>query len=265
MNTTPTSNEETPPLETVTANVRLSISGRNMEAEIRVPTAPVSPVEFLPLFQQFTDAVMDIAVEDASSNNRTVSCRKGCGACCRQLVPVSEIEAHWIWDVVRAMAEPQRVAVLSRFEEARSRLDEAGLLEKLIERKSLKAEEITPLGEAYFGLGIPCPFLEDESCSIHRDRPLACREYLVSSPAENCAQPRPDTIERIETSGKPSLIVARLGEETPAEFMPWVPLVLAPEWAEDHPDSLPLRPGTEIIEEFFARLSSQNPAQAQTD
>jgi Fe-S-cluster containining protein len=37
---------------------------------------------------------------------------------------------------------------------------------------------------------MPCPFLEDESCSIHPDRPLVCREYLVTSPAELCAGPR---------------------------------------------------------------------------
>ena len=34
-----------------------------------------------------------------------------------------------------------------------------------------------------------CPFLEEESCSIHPDRPLVCREYLVTSPAELCAGP----------------------------------------------------------------------------
>jgi Fe-S-cluster containining protein len=241
--------------ETVMANVQLSISGRNARAEIQVPTGPISPVELLPLFQQFTDAVMDIAVEDAAAQGRTVSCRKGCGACCRQPVPISQTEAYWIRDVIRAMPEAQRNAVLSRFAEARSRLEEAGLLAQLQEPNSLTAEEIAPFGQAYFELGIACPFLEDESCSIHRDRPLACREYLVSSPAEHCAYPRPETIERIETSGKPSLIVARLGEEAPAEFMPWVPLILAPEWAEEHADALPIRPGTEIIEEFFARLS----------
>ena len=52
------------------------------------------------------------------------------------------------------------------------------------------AEERTELAYEYFKHGIACPFLEDESCSIHPDRPMACREYLVSSPAENCRAPR---------------------------------------------------------------------------
>ena len=38
-------------------------------------------------------------------------------------------------------------------------------------------------------MGVPCPFLEDESCSIHPERPLVCREYLVTSPAALCAGP----------------------------------------------------------------------------
>ena len=38
------------------------------------------------------------------------------------------------------------------------------------------------LGREYFQLGIPCPFLEEESCSIYHDRPITCREYLVTSP-----------------------------------------------------------------------------------
>jgi hypothetical protein len=33
----------------------------------------------------------------------------------------------------------------------------------------------------YFLQGVACPFLEAESCGIHPDRPLACREYLVTS------------------------------------------------------------------------------------
>ena len=41
----------------------------------------------------------------------------------------------------------------------------------------------------YFALGVACPFLEEESCSIHAERPLVCREYLVTSPAERCAGP----------------------------------------------------------------------------
>ena len=66
---------------------------------------------------------------------------------------------------------------------------------------SLLKDDIGPLITAYFRLGIACPFLESESCSIHRDRPLVCREYLVSSPSEHCADPVRGTIERVPLAG----------------------------------------------------------------
>lgn len=40
---------------------------------------------------------------------------------------------------------------------------------------------------AYFGLDLPCPLLADGVCSIRDDRPLACREYLVTSDPAHCA------------------------------------------------------------------------------
>jgi hypothetical protein len=69
------------------------------------------------------------------------------------------------------------------------------LLEKI---RSLPDSQFDELGHLYFEPAIACPFLEDESCSIHPDRPLACREYLVSSPASACAHPSPESIERVD-------------------------------------------------------------------
>jgi Fe-S-cluster containining protein len=100
---------------------------------------------------------------------------------------------------------------------------------------------------------VACPFLEDESCSIHPDRPIACREYLVTSPAENCARPSAETVRMVPLAGTASNAIAHLGEEPPARVR-WVPLVLALEWAEAHPDEGPARPAPEILQEFFARL-----------
>ena len=40
---------------------------------------------------------------------------------------------------------------------------------------------------AYFRLGLPCPFLIDEACSIHDRRPMACREHVAVSPVGHCS------------------------------------------------------------------------------
>ncbi|MEZ5279133.1 MAG: hypothetical protein R2770_01565 [Acidimicrobiales bacterium] len=36
---------------------------------------------------------------------------------------------------------------------------------------------------------VACPLLDDGVCSIRPDRPLACREYLVTSDPKHCAPP----------------------------------------------------------------------------
>ena len=109
------------------------------------------------------------------------------------------------------------------------------------------------IGLAYFRLGVPCPFLEDESCSIHPERPLACREYLVTSPASNCASPSADNIEMVPLAGKPSAAVMAVDRSsTPGG---WVPLVLALDWAGDHPAAAQSRPAQDVVKDVFTRLA----------
>ena len=52
--------------------------------------------------------------------------------------------------------------------------------------RSVPDEELDPINRSYYALRIPCPYLENEMCSIYEARPSACRELLVTSPAELC-------------------------------------------------------------------------------
>ena len=42
----------------------------------------------------------------------------------------------------------------------------------------------------------------------------------------------------------------------------WVPLILAPEWAEAHPDEPPPQPGPELLRELLGHLSGRGKADA---
>src|SRR5664279_5908467 len=92
-----------PQPDSVTATFDLTIAGRPGRLEIPVPTAPMRAVELLPLLQSLTDTLVNIATENVEADGARVSCRKGCGACCRQLVPISEIEVESIRRVVREL------------------------------------------------------------------------------------------------------------------------------------------------------------------
>jgi Fe-S-cluster containining protein len=241
--------------ELVAVEVDFAISGQRVHGRIPVPRGPTEVRELLPAIRALAETVVDAGVRAAEARGERVSCRAGCGACCRQLVPISEVEARLLADLIETLPEPRRGDLRERFAAARDRLASAGLLVKLEHPEGFPDRDLHALGLAYFELGITCPFLEDESCSIYAERPIACREYLVTTPAEHCAQPSGETVRMVPLAGKASTALARLNEDGSARFVPWVPLILAPAWAEGHREPPRLRPGPELLREFFARLA----------
>jgi len=240
------------PVEFIDATADLVISGRKLRLKMSMPTGRMQPIGLLPLFQSMTDSFVGMALKDGEAKGTRVSCKKGCGVCCRQLVPISEIEARQLRDLVNHMPEPGRSEVRARFDAGRLRLQRAGLIEKLLGPGLLKPEERTPFALDYFFQGIVCPFLEEESCSIYTDRPTPCREYLVVSPPENCTRPSPEAVKCLKIPTEVSRAVRCFNpEQSPGR---WVALILALQWADAHPDESPPRPGPELVHELLSRL-----------
>src|SRR4051812_12866094 len=90
----------TGPGPTATADVRLTIAGHPVHLRLTVPTGPAPVRDLLPLFHGLTNLVVDIAEKNVEQQGEHVSCRAGCGACCRQVVPISESEAHAVRKLV---------------------------------------------------------------------------------------------------------------------------------------------------------------------
>jgi Fe-S-cluster containining protein len=240
----------------ITGKVELNVAGRRLGLEMKVPAGPARPAALLPLYRKTADAVVQTAVDVAEANGEKISCAKGCGACCRQLVPISAIEARRLRLLIQNMPAGRRAVLRARFAAARVKLEQAGLLETLTEPREASDAQIQELGHAYFAQGIACPFLEDESCSIHPERPIACREYLVTSPPEHCAHPSAENISLVKMPAAVARTVRNLEplEPTEAGRARWVPLIVAAEWADAHPDRSTPRPGTELAGEFFGQL-----------
>jgi Fe-S-cluster containining protein len=255
--------EPDPPPGTATVDLSLKVMDVPLNLEFTIPTAPVRLVDMVPVFQSLADVVAETATQ---ANGLPVSCKAGCGACCRQLVPIAEVEARRIRALVDAMPEPRRTEVRARFADAVRRLDEAGLLPLLLDRSHWGWEDRRSIGLDYFAAGVACPFLVDESCSIHPDRPIACREYLVTSPAENCSNPTADTVRRVPVPPPLWKSLARF-DPVPrgATWVRWVPLVLALDWADEHPDEGPTRPGPVMLGEMFDRLKDAPPRPLPTE
>jgi Fe-S-cluster containining protein len=181
------------------------------------------------------------------------------------LVPISPPEALRLRATIAGLEPEHRQRVLERFRAAAQRLDQAGLAAAL--RPGLRADsgagsDRRALGLAYFALGLACPFLEAESCSIHAERPLACREYLVSSDPSHCAQPAAATTIVLELPRRLSVIFAQLCAQLRADRSPplptWLALIQALDetLCADAAVTDPRFPGGELFEQLIARLAA---------
>lgn len=244
-----------------TVNAELNVSGKRLRLEMSVPDAPTPPTRMLPLFRSVADAFVAAAVESAGEKGLEVSCGKGCAACCRQPVMVSGVEARRLREVIDEMPEARRAEVLARFEAAQRLLAESGLQQRLwrmAEAEVIREDELVAVALDYLGLRVACPFLEDELCSIYAERPVSCREYLVTTPAEHCASPTAETVRPVDLGAKVGKILARMGSRPGPRPLTWVPLIYAPQWAEAHPDDEASSPATEQLREFFGHLTGRD-------
>jgi Fe-S-cluster containining protein len=151
-------------------------------------------------------------------------------------VAVSAPEAFHLADLVAGLDPGPREEILGRFAAAHAAIEVAGLaagFAALLDGTSTTEGRMT-LASRYFLAHVDCPFLRDEACTIHPDRPLTCRDLNVTSPAEWCSTPGLGVLRRVPTppllSGPLARLTAKLTGR-PAEF---VPLLHALRYAEEH-------------------------------
>jgi Fe-S-cluster containining protein len=237
----------------VEGNFSLGISGEAVAFHVVAPEGPTTLEALMPVFQGLSNEIARRAALREAAAGKAISCRAGCGACCRQAVPVAEAEARRLAALVAAMPEPRRCEVRARFEAAEQQLAQTALASQVLDMPDGKT--VIDVGTKYFGLGVPCPFLEAESCSIHPDRPLRCREYFVTSPPAACAAMVPGTIDKTPLAGAPSKAVFAAGaEHTPQG---WLLLIQALSFAEQYPELSPARRAPEWMAEIVGRLAAQ--------
>jgi Fe-S-cluster containining protein len=236
----------------ITGTITLDIGDESVPALLTASLSAAPYDSLLPIFRAISDELTSRGIAREAAAGRSTSCRAGCGACCRQVVPLAAVEARAIAALVAAMPEPRREAVTRRFDAARAKLAAAGITTQAAEIAAMDTSARDAYGRAYFRQAIACPFLEDENCSIHPDRPLACREYLVTSPASACADPTDASIRPVPLAGRTSAAVTWRGKAI--EGHGTVMLVDALAWAAEHPAPEPEYPGIELALTTIAQL-----------
>src|SRR5579863_2761309 len=204
-----------------------------IRARIRIDKEPKSLADLVPAAMMLTEVLVQRAGRREEEAGRKISCRAGCGACCRQMVPLSPPEAFFLMDMIDAYPRAQREKILGRFEPVVKRLQSLDLIDSLLD-PVYSDDFALEAAKSYFSLQIPCPFLVAESCGIHQYRPLGCRDYNVTSPAERCANPYENEIERVRMPLPLSAPLARLTAKLTGIKPRLIPLTLGPRWVVEH-------------------------------
>lgn len=157
----------------------------------------------------------------------SISCKKGCGACCRQVVPVSPAEAFSLMDTLQEMGPSLRERRLARIR----------AIVRNVSRVVATGHPPWHDPDAYFALGESCPFLVRGACSIHTVRPLACREQLVTSDPRHCASFPDFGIRILPLSHSVRDALLSLSAELLGEAPERIPVVAVPAWVREHAEA----------------------------
>lgn len=247
------------PLALARAEFTVQGEGFSLTLQATVPAGPAHPADLLPLARAIADTVVAQTQQAVEAAGLRISCRAGCGACCRSLVAISEVEARRLQAHIAALPEARRNELQTRFDKALAALANAGLLSSLQQWAGWNEAEYRRQLTAYFAASVPCPLLEDESCGLYAERPITCREFLVTSPPQHCGELGSNQVRRVALPVRMFNAVARWqprdADESSDVQERWVPLVLALAWAETHPDDTQAKPGPELLRDLLCALN----------
>ncbi|MCA9460492.1 MAG: YkgJ family cysteine cluster protein [Nitrospira sp.] len=223
--------------ENFTINIQTPVGP--IQASVAVPSGFIPLTTIIPLMQSIGSEIQELASTAITKTREPISCQKGCAACCRMLIPMAPPEALALKTYVETWEPSRRDVLLARLQSIQDQLQKAGLDEPLkqvvFSQEQFTDEDLEPINHAYYALRIPCPFLENEACSIYDYRPSACRELLVTSPAERCQDFANQDIHPIPVPVRIGTVLSHLWSTLHQGPIRLIPLPYALLWADNSP------------------------------
>ncbi len=214
----------------------LDIFGEPVHFRIGVSQRQARLADIVPLSRTLSTKLAIAVLNKLSKDGKFVPCRKACSACCSYLIPLSIPEVFRLRQELLALSPDQREMVL------KACLDTAKVILNNLPENIEINESIEMNGQIqtgwlsrwYSGLKQPCPFLSHGLCTIYEQRPIACREHIVTGSAILCEAEWQDGSQVVQM---PLSIIECLGHltaELEQSAIEAVMLPLALPWAQEN-------------------------------
>ena len=239
--------------------IALNTPAGQLTTAIDVPTGFVPVTAIVPIVRRLGEEAQALEMARSLGNGKSLSCGKGCAACCRMMVPLSPPEAFALRDYVRGLSAERQERIAERLARAKSVLLAHGLWRRLLDMGETAEPPddaaLEPVNRDYYALRLACPFLEEEVCSIYEERPAACRELLVTSPAEWCQDLVKNSVDAIPVPVRIGPVWGLVWGELTNSPPRLIPLPIAIDWAERHQhDNQSTWQGAQLLDRVLDRV-----------
>src|SRR3954469_17525605 len=113
--------------------IALNTPAGQLNTAMDVPTGFIPVTAIVPVMRRLGEEAQALELARSLESGKTLSCRKGCAACCRMMVPLSPPEAFALRDYVRTLPVERRQRIAERLAGAKSVLLAHGLWRRLLD------------------------------------------------------------------------------------------------------------------------------------
>ncbi len=247
-------------------SLEMNIFGRNATIGVKAADREANFAEIVPLARELADRIVARTAESLSEQGTPVVCGKRCTACCRYLVPLSVPEVFRLTGELLDMpADDGSPILLSSIEAAKTIIESRPQFEGPGEcppEQAAARDFMEDVNGWYSALELDCPLLRDGICTVYNNRPLACREHIVTGSAAPC-RPGPDYEPHVVTLPVSVLdCLAELAAELEGGEVESVMLPLALPWAQsNYARARRTWPAPMMVERFFEIVRQKEAAE----
>jgi Fe-S-cluster containining protein len=223
--------------EGVTIAIELDAGPQPVSVRLTSPDEEVRLSDVVPAARLVATQLARSARSHVESGGIAVPCAKGCAACCRYLVPLSVPEAFRLREEILALDADRRRGIIAAYIRAARLVMNAeppGAHPGEGVGAGRGAAAAEALSRWYAGLRLDCPLLEAELCAMYPQRPIACREHMVTGDAERCSREGGETAQAVRLPFSVGEALARLAADLEGTDLQAVMLPLTMLWTQEH-------------------------------